>query len=248
MNYIGTAAIGAIIGFYAGAQELLGIQSEEEVVQPPAENTPPDQETEQETPTEDPNTNSDDVPIFEEDFNYTATELAENGWNVDGEVSITDSRLTADARSNTYAAITIPSGFTGTWELNGVQNNVEGRGLRIRFAVDLPEDDLDASVDEYLLSIRQLPDGIGNDYEGNNVALTRSEDGEGTSLFDPDYDHEGEIHDYRIENDDGQFQFFIDGEQIGEYTDQSGLYEDVTQIKIRMDGVEQYIDHIRQEQ
>lgn len=44
MNYIGTGAIGAIIGFYVGAKELLGIQSEE-TVPPPSGNTPTDPNT-----------------------------------------------------------------------------------------------------------------------------------------------------------------------------------------------------------
>jgi hypothetical protein len=47
MGYIGTGAIGSIVGYYAGAQKLLGIQSEE-VARPSAEDTPTE-----DTPTED---------------------------------------------------------------------------------------------------------------------------------------------------------------------------------------------------
>lgn len=58
MNYIGTGAIGGMIGYYAGAQELLGIQSEE-VVRPSTEDTPtedtPTAEATENTPTEDAN-------------------------------------------------------------------------------------------------------------------------------------------------------------------------------------------------
>jgi streptogramin lyase len=47
MGYIGTGAIGGIVGFYAGAQKLLGIQSQE-VARPSTEETPTE-----DTPTED---------------------------------------------------------------------------------------------------------------------------------------------------------------------------------------------------
>ena len=122
-----------------------------------------------------------------------------------------------------------------------------GRGLQFQFAVDLPEDDLEASVDQYVLKVRQLPDGIGKDYVGNNVAMSRIEDGEWTTMFETGYDHDGVVRDYRIENDQGQFRLFIDGESFGAFDDESGLYEEVTHLKIRMDGREQYVDEIRQE-
>lgn len=45
MNYLGTGAIGGIIGYYVGAQGLLGIQSKEEVRTPPEdEDQPPEDE------------------------------------------------------------------------------------------------------------------------------------------------------------------------------------------------------------
>lgn len=55
MNYIGTAAIGSIVGYYVGAQELLGIQSEEVVRNPePEETTERSVEDPTEGPTEEP--------------------------------------------------------------------------------------------------------------------------------------------------------------------------------------------------
>jgi hypothetical protein len=75
MGYIGTGAIGGIAGYYVGARELLGIQSEE-VVRPSTEDTPS-----KNTPTEDANTDSD-INTFD-DF-----EDSELGWTVtDGENS-----------------------------------------------------------------------------------------------------------------------------------------------------------------
>lgn len=45
MNYLGTGAIGGIVGYYVGAQGLLGIQSEEVVRRPPEdEDQPPEDE------------------------------------------------------------------------------------------------------------------------------------------------------------------------------------------------------------
>lgn len=183
---------------------------------------------------------------FEEDFDYSEAELEENGWGLDGAFSIEESRLTADLRSNAFAATTIPSGFTGTWEFNGVQNNEAGRGLRVQFLVDLPEDDLDANADKYTLIVRQLPDGIGRDFEGNNVAVSRKAEGVEMTLIEPGYDHEGDVHDYTIETSGGQFRLFIDGDEVGAFEDESGLHQEVTHIRIRMDGPEQYVDEISQ--
>lgn len=64
MGYIGTGAIGSIVGYYVGAQKLLGIQSEDVVVE-----RDPDQPTEEppeDTPTENPNTDSDILDDFED--------------------------------------------------------------------------------------------------------------------------------------------------------------------------------------
>jgi hypothetical protein len=52
MRYIGTGAIGSIVGYYIGAQELLGIQSEE-VVRRSTENTPTGDTPADDTPAED---------------------------------------------------------------------------------------------------------------------------------------------------------------------------------------------------
>ena len=47
MNYVGTGAIGGIVGYYAGAQELLGIQSDENPTrQQPREQSPEEQDVE----------------------------------------------------------------------------------------------------------------------------------------------------------------------------------------------------------
>lgn len=83
MNYIGTGAIGAIIGFYAGAQELLGIQSEETEVEPvsPPE-TPTNPNTPEDTPTN-PNTPESSGENIFDDF-----EDSQLGWTVtDGDGS-----------------------------------------------------------------------------------------------------------------------------------------------------------------
>lgn len=184
---------------------------------------------------------------FEEDFDYSGAALRDNGWGLDGLFSIEESRLTADRRSNAFAATSIPSGFTGSWQFNDVQNNEEGRGLRFQFLVDLPEDDLDANVDKYTLTVRQLPDGIGKDYVDNNVALLRNKDGEETTMIEPGYDHDGDVHDYGIETSGGQFRLLIDGEEVGAFDDESGLHQEVTHIRIRMDGPEQYVDEIKQD-
>jgi hypothetical protein len=75
MNYIGTGAIGGIVGYYVGAQKLLGIQSEERT-----RDLSPEQPSEE--PTEESTSRSDDLRLFD------GFEDPELGWAVtDGEES-----------------------------------------------------------------------------------------------------------------------------------------------------------------
>lgn len=75
MNYVGTGAIGAIIGFYAGARELLGIQSAgSEIAAPSPTATPTDRETpadgaasvDSETPTDEAASTDSETPTDSE--------------------------------------------------------------------------------------------------------------------------------------------------------------------------------------
>jgi hypothetical protein len=78
MGYIGTSAIGSMVGYYVGAQELLGIQSETETPPPETETPPPETETPPpETETPPPETASDS---FEDAFTTRETGYDPNQW------------------------------------------------------------------------------------------------------------------------------------------------------------------------
>jgi hypothetical protein len=93
MGYIGTGAIGSIVGYYVGAQKLLGIQSEDVVVE-----RPPDQSTEEppeDTPTEEP---PEDTPT--EDLTVATFEQGSlTGWRGTDAIEVTDSRAYEGDRS-----------------------------------------------------------------------------------------------------------------------------------------------------
>ncbi|MFC7058915.1 hypothetical protein [Halovenus salina] len=71
IGYIGTGAIGGIVGYYVGAQELLGIQSEE-VVRSSSDDTPTEDTPTEDTPTED--TPTEDTPTEDTPTEDTPTE------------------------------------------------------------------------------------------------------------------------------------------------------------------------------
>lgn len=232
MNYVGTGAIGGIIGYYVGAKGLLGIQSEDVVRTVQDNEDQSSAESEQET--------------FSEDFDYQSSELTEQGWDVNGDFSISDSQVSGANSNVNYMIHELPSSFLGDWTFEDVKNSVPGKGLKIRFASDPASGDLPDNVTGYTFAIQQLPDGIGRDYEGSNVALWRQGTENSQGLFDPQYDHNGETHDYRIENDDGDFRLYIDGELIGEKTDNSKLYKNISHIVIKM-RENQHIGLIKQD-
>ena len=73
MGYIGTGAIGGIVGYYVAAKELLGIQSETETPPPETETPPP------ETETPPPETGS---LLFEDPFTTENTGYDPEKWSV----------------------------------------------------------------------------------------------------------------------------------------------------------------------
>jgi hypothetical protein len=82
MNYVGTGAIGGIIGYYVGAQGLLGIQSEEVVRDP---------EEDEDQPSDDEDQTADSVlPLeatFEDGTIEPFVELNDSGWTATSSIS-----------------------------------------------------------------------------------------------------------------------------------------------------------------
>lgn len=174
-----------------------------------------------------------------DDFDYEADKLGSNGWTVNGDFSTESSQLTANSRSSYVLYRSLKPSFSGTWEFDGIQNNSEGRGLYIEFVRDPTANNLTG----YSFVIQQLPDGIGNDFDGTNVDLYRlNGEADGEHLMNPSYDHDGGIHNYRLEVKEGMFELYIDGSKIDEATD--NIYSDLSHIRLAFDGAEQYIDKI----
>lgn len=83
MSYLGAGAIGGIVGYYTGAQELLGIQSQETVRPVPQEEQPPenqDQPTEEEQSTTPPQSVGGDAAAYYT-FEGSGTELIDRSEN-----------------------------------------------------------------------------------------------------------------------------------------------------------------------
>ena len=74
MNYIGTGAIGGMVGYYVGAQGLLGIQSDE--------NPTESQNIDVSDGNERDSADSSDMTgeSFQDDFEYQGDSLSENDW------------------------------------------------------------------------------------------------------------------------------------------------------------------------
>ena len=231
-----------LLGIGVGSAYL--IQTNDSNVSDTSDGTPSRSDTEGTTSlgdsTENNTPDSDDQELTNDDFDYPSSELTSYGWTVDGAFSIDDSQITADYAGNHFISHPIRS-FTGTWRIEGVQNQNDGRGLQIIFA-----NNSEFSTDEstgYRLKIRQLGDGKGKDYPDTKVALIRLDENDGESLIDPVYNHNGNTHDYRIERDqDGRISLFADGEELGEADDST--YTDISYLIFRFDAGNQYIDTV----
>ena len=220
MNYIGTGAIGGMVGYYVGAQGLLGIQSDEN----PTESQNPDVSNGNERDSADSSDTTGES--FQDDFEYQGDSLSENGWEPqNSSIQASNSYLTTSSNETEQFIYRQVSGFSEI-ELTGVQNNERIKGFRI-----------------FLSESRDLKNGIGMNVEQDRNTQNFDYGSVKIDGEDVGFSHQGELHNYRIvKNSNGTVELYINGSQ---FTQISNVDEvDFSYLAIRFDGSNQRIDSI----